>query len=228
MERAEQRAFTPGEASTYSVALVKETGLRLRLWMPGAMLLAVITAATGQVAPRAVYIPAPQLAVPSEIGPAVRILTPIEGETLMADYVHVRYELKQPASSDEPNFLVQLDANDPVNTSQSSITFNDVQPGTHIVRVTLVDANNIPIQGGTATIQFTVKAPSVRGHSTRGMRRDPADSMAEAMAPEVPIPPELLAGGELNLPMAGSPLPILSVIGFGLLMGGAVHTLRSR
>jgi hypothetical protein len=60
------------------------------------------------------------------------------------------------------------------------------------------------------------------------MRRDPSDSMAETMAPEAPIPPELLAGGELNLPLAGSPLPLLSVIGFGLLMGGAVHTLRSR
>jgi hypothetical protein len=187
----------------------------------------MVTAAMGESAPPALYIPTAQVAIPTQTEPAVRILTPVAGETLVADYVHVRYELKQPALSDEPTFLVQLDANDPVNTSESSITFSDVQPGTHTVRVTLVDANNTPAQGGTAAIQFNVKSPSRLVSSTRGMRRDPSDSMAEAMAPDAPIPPELRAGGELNLPLAGSPLPLLSIIGFGLLMGGAVHTLRS-
>jgi hypothetical protein len=31
----------------------------------------------------------------------------------------------------------------------------------------------------------------------------------------------------MNLPMAGSPLPLLSLIGFGLLIGGAARAMRA-
>jgi hypothetical protein len=97
---------------------------------------------------------------------AVRILTPSAGEALVTDYVNVKYELVRPSLSDEPNFLVQLDAADPVQTSETSHTFSDVQPGVHTIRVTLVDANNSPVQGGPATVQFkTTTAPPLRDGS---------------------------------------------------------------
>jgi hypothetical protein len=154
---------------------------------------------------------------------AVRILTPSAGEALATDYVNVKYELVQPALSDEPNFLVQLDAADPVQTSETSHTFSDLQPGVHTIRVTLVDANKSPVQGGAATVQFK----TIRDGS-RGALDDSREALAALTPPSVPIPPELLANGDLNIPLSGSPLPLLSLIGFGLLIGGAAQTMRAR
>jgi hypothetical protein len=154
---------------------------------------------------------------------AVRILTPFAGEALATDYVNVKYELVQPALSDEPNFLVQLDAADPVQTSETSHTFSDLQPGVHTIRVTLVDANKSPVQGGAATVQFK----TIRDGS-RGALDDSREALAALTPPSVPIPPELLANGDLNIPLSGSPLPLLSLIGFGLLIGGAAQTMRAR
>ena len=159
---------------------------------------------------------------------AVRILTPAAGAALVTDYVNVKYELVQPALSDEPNFLVQLDAYDPVQTSETSHTFSDLQPGIHTIRVTLVDANNSPVQGGTATVQFkTTTAPPVRDGS-RGALDDSDEALASLTPPSIPIPPELLANGDLNIPLSGSPLPLLALIGFGLLIGGAARNMLAR
>ncbi len=159
---------------------------------------------------------------------SVRILTPIAGQTLVSNFVDLRFELVKPALSGEPNFIVQLDASDPVNTTGTSYTFSDLQPGVHSVRVTLVDANNSPIPGGSATVQFKVPAASTpaRTDGPRGAKRQ-SRTIAGA-SPAAPIPPELRNDGDLNLPLAGSPLPLLSIIGFGLLIGGAAHTMRSR
>jgi hypothetical protein len=164
---------------------------------------------------------------PASQSPAVHILAPTSGETLAADFVNVQYELVHPALSDEPTFLIQLDTADPVHTSETSHTFSDLQPGVHTVRVTLVDANNSPVQGGAATVQFKLTAtqPPVRDGS-RGSIESTSEAIA-ALTPSVPVPPEL-ASGELNLPLRGSPLPILSLIGFGLLISGAARAMRAR
>jgi hypothetical protein len=49
-----------------------------------------------------------------------------------------------------------------------------------------------------------------------------------AAAPALPIPPLLRNDGDPDLPLKGSPLPLLSLIGFGLLIGGVVPALRAR
>ncbi len=176
---------------------------------------------------------------PEPIPPPVTILTPAAGQTVAADYVHLRFELARPALSGEPNFLVQLDSHDPVTTSETSYTFSDVEPGVHTIRVTLVDANNIPIEGGTATVQFRVQSqqpaqnggPSGAAQSPRGglnRNRTLAGRTLAGAAPAEPIPPELRNDGDPNLPLAGSPLPLLSLIGFGLLIGGAAQAMRMR
>jgi hypothetical protein len=166
-------------------------------------------------------------AVPAQ-STSVRILNPVAGQTMATDFVRVQYELARPALSDEPNFLVQLDTADPVSTSELSYTFTDVEPGLHVVCVTLVDANKVPVQGPGTMIRFTVTAPlQPLRIGPRGSIETPAEAIA-ALTPAAPIPPELDASGDMNIPLAGSPLPLLSLIGFGLLIGGAAQAMRAR
>jgi hypothetical protein len=159
---------------------------------------------------------------------SIRILTPVAGQTLPSNFVNLHFELVRPALSGEPNYLIQLDGADPINTTTTDYTFSGLQPGIHSVRVTLVDANNSPVQGGAATVQFKVQAPRQPAHSdgSRGVLEHPNQVIAGA-PPAAPIPSEL-RDGDVNLPLAGSPLPMLSLIGFGLLIGGALQTMRAR
>lgn len=168
----------------------------------------------------------------------VTILTPTAGQTLPDNYVHLHFELAQPSLTGEPNFLVQLDGTDPINMTDTDYTFPDLQPGIHTIRVTLVDANNVPVQGGSATVQFKVPSEQpVNGDDPHGamLRRTPtlssqsiAGRTLAGSIPALPIPPELRNEGDPKLPLAGSPLPILSLIGFGLLIGGAAQAMRMR
>jgi hypothetical protein len=91
----------------------------------------------------------------------------------------------------------------------------------HSAAVRLVDANNSPSADTSALVQS--KVPQ---QQPGGARQRPARSIAGA-APAAPIPPELRNTGDINLPLAGSPLPLLSVIGLGLLIGWATHTMRA-
>ncbi|HVJ05065.1 MAG TPA: hypothetical protein VM578_05300 [Candidatus Saccharimonadales bacterium] len=173
---------------------------------------------------------APAVVNPDAQSSSLRILTPVAGQMLEANFVDLRFELVKPALNGEPNFILQLDAADPVNTTDTSYTFSDLQPGVHSVRVTLVDANKSPIPGGSATVQFKVPAVSspARTDGPRGAKRQNSSRTIAGVSPAAPIPPELRNDGDLNLPLAGSPLPLLSIIGFGLLIGGAAHAMRSR
>lgn len=179
----------------------------------------------------------PVIVSPAVLPSPVRILSPTQGQTLKANFIHLRWELAQPALGGEPTFLVQLDAADPINTGDTDYTFSDLQPGTHTIRVTLVDANNVP-QGSSATVQFKVPSDQ-RGNSAapRGAVQRPGSTLAgptlasrtvAGTPPAAPIPPELSGDGDPKLPMAGSPLPLLSLIGFGLLIGGAAQAMRRR
>jgi len=165
---------------------------------------------------------------PEAQSPTIRILTPVAGQTLQSDFVNLRFETIQPVLSGEPNFLIQIDGADPINTTTTDYTFTGLQPGIHSVRVTLVDANNSPIQGGAATVQFKVPAINLpaRTNGPRGTLVFPTQSITGA-PPAMPVPAELL-DGDVRTPVAGSPLPALSLIGFGLLIGGAAQTMRVR
>jgi hypothetical protein len=162
---------------------------------------------------------------PAAPASAVRILVPTAGQTLTSNFVDLRFELVQPAQSGEPNFLIQLDSQDPIDTSATEYTFSELLPGSHSIRVTLVDANKSPVQGGSAIVQFKVQP--AHNISSRGARQRSLQTVSGA-APAAPIPPELRGDGDINLPLAGSPLPVLSLIGFGLLIGGAAHAMRKR
>jgi len=80
-----------------------------------------------------------------------------------------------------------------------------------------------------STVQFKVPSSLQPAHidGSLGIWQHMSRTVAGA-APVAPIPPELRADGDINFPMTGSPLPLLSLIGFGLLIGGATQTMRAR
>ena len=56
----------------------------------------------------------------------------------------------------------------------------------------------------------------------------PVASGAQLPAPAAPIPPELRSQGDPDLPVKGGPLPLVALIGFGLLISGILPAMRAR
>lgn len=160
----------------------------------------------------------------------LRILTPVANQTLSTNAVTVRFQLvNQGASAGTPNFLVQLDGNDPVRTSMTEQTFSGLAPGAHSVTVSLVDANNTPIPGGHAVEQFAVAPQNGAPATSQGAtppRADKRDLHLGSYNFQKPDPAQDSA--DSDLPDANSPLPLLSVIGFGILVGGIVSAMKTR
>ncbi len=185
--------------------------------------------------------PAPQSSL-------IRILTPVAGQQLNVNFVNVRFELTNPAAyAGTPNFLVQLDGNDPVRTSTTSQNFTGLAPGVHSVTVQLVDANDTPIQGARSVVQFKVAqqaAPASQGPGASLASPDHEQSSAQLLlasyAPQQqpapaesaqgqqPVSPQQQDDNARALPKSGSPLPLISVIGFGILVGGIVSAMKTR
>jgi hypothetical protein len=134
-------------------------------------------------------------------GALVQITEPPAGAKLAQTFVSVRYQITNPgvAAASSPNFRVQLDGQDPVMTTSTSQDFTGLTAGPHTVTVQLVDANSTPVPGGNASVKFVIVNPTPQS--------------------------ELIAR---VLPSGGSPLPLLSVIGFGVLLGGVVSAMRTR
>jgi hypothetical protein len=150
--------------------------------------------------------------------PAVRILSPGAGSKVEQNVVSIRWELANPGASADssPNFQVQLDGRDPVNTNSMDYTFTGVNEGEHVVVVQLVDANQLPITGGRAEVRFTAKATSSTANHTG----------AVLATPQKPEPVKRDSNGR-ELPPASGALPLISIIGFGALLGGVVSALKT-
>jgi hypothetical protein len=156
----------------------------------------------------------------------LRVLAPKNGESLTTDFVDVRFELANPAvaAASTPNFRLQLDTSTPVNTTDTEYTFTGLKPGPHAIAIQLVDANGTPIPGSSATVKFKVVA--------QGTPRAAAPETRILAASLVPVPDR-----ERSLPNASrqnpvpdnrGALPLLSLIGFGVLAGGIVSALKTR
>lgn len=163
----------------------------------------------------------------------LRILTPVASQKLNSNAITVRFEMTNPAAyAGTPNFLVQLDGADPVRTSTTSQTFTGLSSGTHSVTVILVDANDTPIPGGRASVQFAVAPQNAQPASTQGASASqggPSDPRSLDLAGytfQKPDPDR--ASADADLPKASSPLPLISVIGFGILVGGIVSAMKTR
>ena len=141
----------------------------------------------------------------------VHILSPVPNQQLSTSYVDVNYELVNPgADGGSPNFQIQLDARDQVNSSDTTYTFTGLTPGKHTLTVQLVDANGTPISGGRSTVVFFV----VGSGSAQQGARAPGSTVNSSEPPDVAP--------------ASSALPLLSIIGFGVLVGGAASAMRTR
>ncbi len=144
---------------------------------------------------------------------ALQIVSPSAGQVLRQDYVVVKVEpTNRGIAGGPPNFRVRLDGREPVITPFDEYTFTGLAPGLHVATVELVNANNTPVAGTRSEVQFNVVPPPA-ANSAAKTRTGPQPNSAD---------------GNQNLPDARSALPLLSVIGFGALLGGIASALRTR
>ena len=164
---------------------------------------------------------------------ALRIVAPKPGERLQQTFVTVQYQLTNPGiTAGSPQYRVQLDNRDPVVTTATETTFTSVTPGSHSLTVDLVDANNTPINGSATNLNFTTVAPPApRAALPHELQTDAP--LRDAARPRLPQGDQASdqgpAGGEERaLPGGSSALPLLSLIGFGALVGGIASALKTR
>lgn len=155
----------------------------------------------------------------------LRVIAPRPGEKLRQNYVTVQIALMNAAASAAglPNYQIRLDNRDPVTTNSAEYTFTGVAPGEHTVEVQLVDANQTPVAGAHAVVTFVTVQPS----PTSSFGRPHGALMQAAMriqADDDANPDDT----DRDLPSAGGALPLLSVIGFGVLLGGIASAMRTR
>lgn len=177
------------------------------------------------------------------VGPAVRVLSPKAGEKISNTFVNVKYELATPVSAaGSPTFQLRLDGRDPVRTTDTEHTFTGLAPGSHSLSIELVDANNNPLPGSRAELQFTVTSGSGRPGTTSGLQVRPGTGPHGAVTfgtqPRLQYASLLWQTNAMGhsadaqqyerpLLRTGS-LPLLSVIGLGVLLGGIASALRTR
>jgi hypothetical protein len=160
----------------------------------------------------------------------IRVTAPAQNARQTANYVTVRYELQNStsAAAGSPNFKVQLDSNDPITTASTEQNFTGLTPGQHVITVRLVDANGTLVPNSQTQVQFLV-VPTAENGGTQNQGAGSAQRSA-------PVPQALLhvgAGKLAGVQMAssvpqGSLLPIVSIVGFGLLVGGIVSAIKTQ
>ena len=166
------------------------------------------------------------VAIAQTAGTGLRILSPKSSEKITTDFVTVQYEAAAAATaSGRPTYQIRLDSNDPVRTSDPQYTFTGLAPGTHTVSVQVVDANGTQVGAAQNQVQFTVM-PQQQNRGTQPTTRGAASQPGQV------VPAAMKQSSDQNkqepLPSSGSPLPVLSVIGMGVLLGGIASALRTR
>ena len=154
----------------------------------------------------------------------IHIVSPAFGENLEGPSVSIRYKVSSTKrSSTRPTtFRIQMDSQPPVETTETAYTFDSVAPGPHDVTVELLDSRNRPLSSSLVKTSFVSAAPDT--NST-------AELVVEPM-----LPPSLQKVA-MFLPQAAAPIdpgdgsaemPLLSVIGLGVLVGGMVSAMKTR
>jgi hypothetical protein len=174
---------------------------------------------------------APTAVNPAPADSSLRILTPLANQKHTSNAVNVRWQLTNEAlAAGVPNYEVQLDGADPTTTSTTEQTFSGLAPGVHTVVIRLVDANGTPIAGGSSQVQFVVTPPeqavpaNPRPQSNANFPRAELVHAAYIQPPQ----PERDQREEVPLPSSASALPLLSIVGFGALVGGVVSARKTR
>jgi hypothetical protein len=159
-------------------------------------------------------------------GQAVRITAPRQNMRQTANFVDLRFEVTNPTASatSSPNFKIQLDSNDPVTTTATQQSFTGLAAGSHVVTVQLVDANGTVIPNSQAQVQFTVLPTTQNSGAASGGSQSAPSPQSKVVTTPAPSAQSL----EDSLPPASSSLPILSIVGFGVLVGGVISAMRTR
>ncbi|MFB3917961.1 MAG: hypothetical protein ACE14M_14625 [Terriglobales bacterium] len=163
----------------------------------------------------------------------LRVLSPQDGQKITQNFVAVKYEITNPArvASSVPTFLLRLDDRDPVSTASTEHTFTGLAPGQHTLMLEVVDANNTPIVGSRRIVRFTVVQSTQPSSSSPPLDSAKPELLGQLRPSDHPAKIQqatVADADEDNLPASGSTLPLLSVIGFGVLLGGIVSALRTR
>jgi len=184
-----------------------------------------VTAVAWARAPQTTSATAPSAATAAQApaaNAALNILKPRAGDKVRENSIVVTYALANPGASaaGSPNYQVRLDSQDAVTTTATEYSFTGLQPGAHTVTVQLVDANGTPVSGAQASVQFSVLRQTSRRYGPQSiaaaLRLDPAtDIRVQSPATQPPV----------TNPGA---LPLLSVIGFGVLLGGIASAMKTR
>lgn len=203
-------------------------------------LLALLVITWGSISAQTSPSPGATLPTPG----SVRILAPRSGDKISNDFVDFRYELAATASADSsPTFQVRLDSSEPIRTTDTRYTLTGLQPGRHTLSVEVVDANNIPVQGSRAEVQFSVLAPRTtpQQQETFPPRRPNAQLISAAASgstdaalmntafqQDAASVQKQEGNTSGTLPQSGSSLPLLSLIGFAGLVGGILSARHTR
>lgn len=143
----------------------------------------------------------------------LRIVAPKAADKLAQTFVTVQYQAMTPTAAGTPTYELRLDGRDPVQTTDTTYTFNGVTPGSHDLVVQIVDANGTPVAGTRSEVKFVTTNPPAGA--------SPSGPGAALLQPSLPLP-------QSDLPDGNGSLPLLSVIGFGILVGGVISALRTR
>jgi hypothetical protein len=143
----------------------------------------------------------------------VHIISPVAGEELGRAYAVVQYRLAATKAVSSPTYELRMDGRDPIQTTETNYTFNGLKPGSHNVVVQVVDANGAPVSGTRSEVHFSVAATAAATNET---------------APQTSNLPPLPQPIANDLPNGNGSLPLLSIIGFGILVGGVISALRTR
>lgn len=171
-----------------------------------------------------------EIGAPTASSTGIRVLTPKIGQKFNTNIVGVHFELTNPraVAATMPDFRLQMDENDPINISSSEYTFTGLSAGDHTLKIELVDANNTPVAGTQVAVPFTVIQ---EGAGANQQGTTPAAAPRSEVSPINPpeyVPTSYLTLDDDALPNSGSALPLLSVIGFGVLVGGIATAMKTR
>jgi len=174
---------------------------------------------------------------------AIKILSPKANEKVGSSAISVRYELLNDgvSAAGSPNYRLQLDGRDPVETTSTEYSFSGLAAGDHALTVEVVDANSTPIMGSRTEVHFTTanqvpaggnqsQPAQPQGQSSRQPTNQQAKPQAQPRAELLPpsVHKASLPLPEDELPSAAGELPLLSMVGFGVLVGGIVSAMRTR
>lgn len=155
---------------------------------------------------------------------AIKVLAPKPDEKVGASAVTLRFQLVNTGLSPDPSptYRVQLDSRDPVEMTGTEYSFTGLAAGDHVITIDLVDANHTPVSGSHTEVRFKTE--------NQGAKPAAAGETSALLPPQVrraalPLPPGDAAD---ELPSAGGELPLLSMVGFGVLIGGVISAMRTR